>query len=537
MKRFYITLIALVLVSVAGWGQTTKTWNGPASGGSWATAGNWSPSGAPGATNIVVFDNGVSGQITGVPNVTVAGLRVEGNSQVSLVAQSGNNRTLTVSVPGGQTRLVIESGSSLTLVSGGDDIDLNFTRSGAGGGNTLGQIDGTLIVEPGNEADLGNTNTATSVGNGGAIENTGGTVTGAATRLQFNTGSTYSHQRNGGSIPTASWNVASTCEVTGVTTSIPSGFNQSFGNLTWNCPNQSQLESFAASLQTINGNFTVASTGTGQLTLKISGGGGATNTNVAGDFNLTGGFFYIVETSGSHNLNVSGNVNISGGTLARGIGGTANFVFDRTGVQTFTKTGGTISGVIGFRIDNDAEVDFGTSVLDGTDATFTLDAQGKIIVANAAGLSSSGSTGAIQVGGTRTYDSGADYEFRGASTGNFTTAGSGVRDLIINNTSGEVAMGRNFTVSRNLTLENGYITPGANTLLVGTAGNSTSNNNAYVNGQLQKSFNNSSAFTFYVGKSSSVGMRAIGLTTNTGSGTSTFTAEFIRADANTAALV
>jgi hypothetical protein len=51
---------------------------------------------------------------------------------------------------------------------------------------------------------------------------------------------------------------------------------------------------------------------------------------------------------------------------------------------------------------------------------------------------------------------------------------------------------------------------------------------------LQKSFNNSSAFTFYVGKSSSVGMRAIGLTTNTGSGTSTFTAEFIRADANTA---
>ena len=239
MKRFYITLIALVLIYSAGWGQTIKTWDGPASGGSWATAGNWLPNGVPGATNIVVFDNGVSGQITGVPNVTVAGLRVEGNSQVSLVALSGADRTLNVSALGGETRFIIESGSSLTLVSGSNDIDLNFTRS-SGTTNTLGQIDGTLIVEAGNVADLANAGCQTTVGSGGAIENTGGTVSGTSARLQFASGSLYSHQRNTGTIPSATWNAASTCEVTGVTTTIPTGFNQSFGNFIWNCPSQSE---------------------------------------------------------------------------------------------------------------------------------------------------------------------------------------------------------------------------------------------------------------------------------------------------------
>ncbi len=536
MKRFYITLIALVLVSFAGWGQTTKTWNGPASGGSWGTASNWSGGVVPVATDTVVFDVGISGSINNVPTLTLGSLRILGGSNVVFNPLTGGDRTLTISAGSNTTpRLVIEAGSSLTLQGvGTNDMEINLTRSGGGGGFLRADISGTLVLGNRSIIDWNNGSTIATVS--GAIENIAGTIETTATSLVFANGSIYSHQRDGSTIPTATWNAASTCEVTGVTTTMPTGFNQSFGNLTWNCPNQSQLESFATSLQTINGNFTVASTGTGQLTLKISGGGGATNTNVAGDFNLTGGFFYIVETSGSHNLNVSGNVNISGGTLARG-GGTANFVFDRTGVQTFTKTGGTISGVVGFRIDNDAEVDFGTSVLDGADATFTLDAQGKIIVANASGLSSSGSTGAIQVGGTRTYSNDAIYEFRGARTGDFFTNLGVVRSLIINNTNGEVLLDRNFVVNNSLLLENGYLTGNAaigNYLTLNSAATSTSNNGAYVNGRIDKSVNSTTSFTFHVGNPAAGGLRPIQISNTTGTGSSQFQAEFNRTNPNTA---
>lgn len=538
MKRFYITLIALVLVSFAGWGQTTKTWNGPASGGNWTTAGNWLPNGAPGATNIVVFDNGISGQITSVPNVTVAGLRVEGNSQVSLVAQSGNNRTLTVSVPGGQTRLVIESGSSLTLVSGGDDIDLNFTRSGAGGGNTLGQIDGVLVVEGGNEADLANTNTITTVGNGGAIENTGGTILGTSARLQFAAGSTYSHQRNGGAIPTASWNATSTCEVTGVIGTLPtvSSFNQNFGNFTWNCPLQTGNFSFATELETINGNFTINSTGTGDIALKVMGGGTSTTT-VAGDFSISGGNLVFARNTDQTDLIVRGNVSISGGTLTRG-NGLGNFIFGGSTEQAFTKTGGTVSGAVAFQIWNGASVNFGSSVLDGANATFSLAAGGKIIVGSDEGLrSGTTSAGSIQVGGTRTYSNDAIYEFRGARTGDFATTAGNVRSLIINNTNGEVLLDRNFVVGTSLVLENGYLTGNAaigNYLILSNAATSTSNNGAYVNGRIDKNINATTSFTFHVGNPSAGGLRPISISNTTGSGTSQFQAEFNRTNPNTA---
>jgi hypothetical protein len=527
MKKIYALLSAIVLTSAGVHAQ--KTWVGPATGGNWAVASNWSGNAIPVNGDVVVIDGGVSGAINNVPNITLAGLRIEENSTVTFNVLNGGDRNISITGSGNTTRLIIEAGSTLRLEGdNNDDMEITLSRSSAPG-NVLGTVDGTIILGQNAVLDWNNGNTQITVT--GSIENEDGTVQGATGTLGFAAGSFYRHQRNGGSIPSATWDDASTVEVTGVTTSIPNtnSFSQAFGNLIWNCPNQSQLETFDTDLTNIDGDFTVISTGSGRLSLKENGGG-TQSLSIDGDFNLMGGYLYIVEDNGNFNMNVFGNVNISGGTLARG-GGTANFVFDNNGPQVFTKTGGTITGAVNFRIDNDAEVDFGTSVLDGTTGNFLLDADAKIIVAHPDGLSSDGNTGAIQAGGTIAYNSGAIFEFRGPRTGTFTTSNGEVLELIINNASGQVLIERNFAVNSTLELLNGYATTSTSNLItIGTGATVSTANGAYVNGPLAKQMNSNASFEFPVGKVAGSGMRFIRIATSGGGGTSTFTAEFWRAN-------
>lgn len=308
-----------------------------------------------------------------------------------------------------------------------------------------------------------------------------------------------------------------------------SNLNQTFGNFTWNCPLQAINFSFGALLTTINGDFTVNSTGTGSIRLKNIEAG-TTNTTVLGDYIQSGGSLFIVGSNETHNLNVRGDFNMSGGTLTRG--GTpgptslANVVFSGTTVQAFTKTGGTISNSINFTVNNNAKVDFGTSVLSGSTGTFTLAIGGKIITANADGL---GPAGSVQI--TRVFNSLADYEFQGAATGVFTTTTANtVRDLVINNSvnGGDVSLDMPLNVTRTLILTEGVITTTTNLLTLGSAATATAPTvTSFVNGPLAKTGN--TAFTFPVGKAGE-GYRTIGISTP--SGNATFRAEFFRSNPN-----
>lgn len=73
----------------------------------------------------------------------------------------------------------------------------------------------------------------------------------------------HKHTTIAGTIPTATWDAASTCKVTGYTTysGTPGGQNQNFGNFEWNCP----LQQNTINNNTANcyGNFSVVNTGTG----------------------------------------------------------------------------------------------------------------------------------------------------------------------------------------------------------------------------------------------------------------------------------
>ncbi len=329
--------------------------------------------------------------------------------------------------------------------------------------------------------------TGTDMSVDGTILNTGGTITTVGT-LAFNNGSTYNHAMDGGTIPYGVWDPNSTCLITGYKsiTGNPPNYStmlsQSFGNFTWNCPNQTGWITLGGSLNTINGNLTIVSTGTGNLSLANSASG---TLNVQGGFAQSGGIFNLANSSGTFNLNVGGNFSLSGGSLQSG-SGTGNINFDGTTLQSFSKTGGSISGTLNFAIVNNAIVDFGTSVLDGSYSTFNLNSGGSIITANVGGLSTSGSSGSIQ-GGTRTFSAGANYTYNGVTaqvTGNGLT---GANVLTINNAAG-VSLSAKTSVSANLILTNGVLTTTTTNLLSISNSSATAvtggGSSTFVNGPL-----------------------------------------------------
>lgn len=517
MKKIYILLMT-VLVAATGWSKTT-TWVGGANT-NWDNPANWD-NGVPAANDIVIFPTDVTSTITRVAqggSLTLQGLLIQGNSSIRLVNTVA--RVITIANGAAFTDFGIDGGAQLTL---GTNIDLTLA-SGAAGNPTAASINGDLIIEPNRTYDSDNLNVLSNVE--GLIQNSG-TVLGTAARLQFTSGSAYLHRRNAGAVPLATWNANATTSIEGVINVAPSGLNQVFGNFTWNSPSQAINYSFGGALTTINGDFTINSTGTGSIRLKNIEAG-TTATTVAGDYIQTGGTLFIVGTSNNHNLNIRGNFDMSGGTLTRGgASGTATVMFAGTAVQTFTKTAGTISNAINFTINPNAKVDFGTSVLSGSTGTFALSAGGKIITANANGL---GAAGSIQM--TRTFSSGADYEFQGATTGVFTTSTPNtVRDLIINNSAngGDVLLDQPLTVNRNLVLTEGMITTENNLLTLGAAATASAPTiTSFVNGPLAKVFGPPlTGFTFPVGKAGE-GYRTIGITAP--SGPATFRAEFFRSN-------
>ena len=397
-------------------------------------------------------------------------------------------------------------------------IGVNWTVSGAGSKVIIG--DGTnpcVLTIPGVLVFTA----PCDISNLGTLKVSSTAVTPYSGSLTVLNGGTYEHARDGGAIPAATWNPSSNCSVTGVIGTIPvsSSFDQTFGNLIWDCPNQSGLLYLESNI-TIAGNFVVTETGTpydpslkslrisnsnngftitvgGNVVIdnngafKMNNSNGSCIMNIGGDLNVNNGNFTICTGTANSTVNVNGNVNISGGTLClkednttfRGIlnvkgnfthsngtvthldGGTGPGVINYTGTsaQTFSRTGGTFLNLINFTVGAGSILDVGTSTITGSTGTFTLSSGAGIITAHALGLSSSGGTGSIQVSGIRTFNSGADYTYNGSTAQITGNAISTVRDLTVNNANG-LSLTNDIVVNRSLNLTQGTINTGGNIL-------------------------------------------------------------------------
>ena len=288
--------------------------------------------------------------------------------------------------------------------------------------------------------------------------------------IRFNDNSLYNHRLNGGSIPEATWLTNSTCAILQVSNTIPTGLNQVFGNLTWNCPGQTGDIDLNANLE-VRGIFTMANTGSRYLRISTTG----SYTMNLGGYTQTGGRLNLATGGFTCTFNLAGDFNFSGGNLLTSGSGIGNINFTGPGLQNFNRTGGAFSNTrINYTVFNGSVLNMGTSIIDvsGTyvaPGTFTLNPGGGLMMGDPYGITSSttGATGGnIRVLGTRTFSTGADYTYNGSAS-QVTGDGlpSSVRNLTIDNPAG-VTMTGSINVTGILTMAGGNIVPEANSLVL-----------------------------------------------------------------------
>lgn len=340
----------------------------------------------------------------------------------------------------------------------------------------------TLTIANGAGTDL---DVSGVVSNAGTISSTGATIVFGPTGF-------YQHNftTTAGTIPTATWNSTSTCEIIGYVSSAasPSGLGQSFGNFTWNSPNQTNIMSLGGLLTSVAGNLRIVSTGTGAL--RIATTSASFSSTIAGDFIMEGGSTAFT-TSGTSTINVTGNVDISGGTLSMSDGtgsstlnvtgnfshtggtiteissGSGTIRFVKSGMQTYT-SGGTVLNTIHFTVLGGSTLNMGTSAITGG-GNFTLSSGAALGIGSPQGITTTatGAVGNIQVTGTRSYNTAAGYIYNGTAA---QTAGNGlpttVGSLTIDNPAG-FALPGNLVCSGDLNLLQGNFSTGGFTLSVG----------------------------------------------------------------------
>jgi len=354
-----------------------------------------------------------------------------------------NWATATSSPTNTANTITIRNGHTVTVATG---VSTDQTTIDAGG---------QVNVSSGVTLTIANGADATDMTVNGTLRNNAGTVT-TTGALTFGSGGLYQHNftTTNGTIPTATWDTNSTCEIVGYTSYTGDlSITQTYGNFTWNCPNQTGAISANESLDTINGTLKISSTGTGSFVL----GNAANITTIGGNLEISGGTFNI-SAGNALVINLSGNLTISGGTLTETGTGSGAINFAKTGTQVLSITGSpTISNTINFTVNSGAILEFetATTVLSGSIGTFTASSGSSLIIKHASGIASSGSTGCIQTTGTRTFNTGANYTYTG-STAQVTGSGlTGANNLTFSNTAGTTLSAAVTTISGACTIESG----------------------------------------------------------------------------------
>jgi hypothetical protein len=330
-KSFFITLMIINLFlfsSTAGFAGT-KTWNGGVGVGmNWTTGANWLPVGAPAAGDDIVFNTAGTITFSTMPAASIAynSLTI---SDGTVTLAGGAAITLTIGDNPGDDLVI--SGGNLTL---GTNVNITLAA------NAFAGINSTFTINSGSNYNTDGSIVTTGVF--GTIANAG-TITSSAGKLTFGSGSAYSHNQNGGTIPAATWNAASSCIITGLTTIHPAGGAQTFGHLTYNCAGLTGNIIMTTPVSVV-GNFLVQNTGSGVL--EMTGG----SFTVSGEFTMVDDF--IISNTTDRTLTVLGDVAINGGTLdlcngGGGNVGTLNIGGNLTIFGTVTETGSG-SGAINF---------------------------------------------------------------------------------------------------------------------------------------------------------------------------------------------
>ena len=453
LQKGSFLIIFLTLLSSQSFGAT-KTWTAGASG-SWALGTNWSGGTIPVAGDDIVINPTGVWTISNVPSISLNSISIGGSSTVRL---TGNGATvITINNANVTVALNISAGRTLFLgnSTAASAVTITFQTI-----TTAATISGTLT----------NTAASTITANVGTINVTGtisnaGTVTGVAASIVFAAGGTYIHNQNGGTIPTATWNATSNCNITGITNAtLAGGLNQTFGNLNINCAGLTAPVTLTQSgAVTVQGNLLIQGT-SAVNTITLNPAANALTVNGTTTIN-TGGFFNdnndagVNTFTGSITLGGSGGFTTINTTAARllingGIiqGSSSNF---STGTVTFganQSISGAGAGLVtlgdvlignNFNVTNQITVNI-TNTLNGLNGSSTWsNANGSVLNYSGAGMPMT--TGAFTVNtatNTVNYNAAGVQMINNTTYSNLTISGSGTKTL-----QGNTTVGNNLNVS------------------------------------------------------------------------------------------
>lgn len=360
----------------------TYTWLATTGSADWQTPTSWTPSRiSPSSNDVLQFNLGGTSTATNVPAQTVAQILVDNNTDISL--QAAATSTLTLGFAASTNVLSITSGSNLQLSSTGLVVHtLAFPALATLSTNIAGTI--TINANTGfnNTIIFTNLLAANNIITG-TITNNGGVVTSTNLTTTFGSASTYNHARNGGSIPLATWNATSTCNITGITSTALTAFTGAFGNLTWNCPSQTIASPLTAA-SSVAGNLTVTAGSLSDGSFQITGN--ATGTlSVANNATLqigtggTGTVFPTNFTTGNITLSTGSTV-IYGSSAAQNVAGLTyhHLTLTSSGTKTFVTAAPTING--NFAITGCTVNDNGFQIVGNATGTFTMSASASSIL-------------------------------------------------------------------------------------------------------------------------------------------------------------
>jgi hypothetical protein len=387
--------------------------------------------------------------------------------------------------------VAIQGGDTVTV---GADVSVDQVTIAAGG---MVAVDSGYTLTIADGADMDDMSVEGTLWNAGTVTPTG--------VLSFGNGGLYQHSQNAGTIPTSNWGTGSTCEITGAIGNSPGNANQDFYHFVWNCPGQTSNLNLAWDGNTIGGNLTCMNSGSSRFQMTNNTLTGTTIT-INGDVIVTGGTLTSNGSSGAatYTIVVGGNVNVTGGNLStsRGSGGNATwdlmgdfsvsnatlqtsnsssrFVFAGSGVQNVTLTDVSFTSAVNFEVNSGSTMRMkDTSAFRGS-GSFTLNAGATMETEHPDGIN-----GNLQNSGTNTLSTGGSFGYVGAvaqATGSLLP--DTVDNLRINNSAG-VGLSGGVTIDGVLTLENGNITTGGDTVHISATG-SVARTNGHIDGNLEK---------------------------------------------------
>ncbi len=351
-------------------------------GNSLTVYGNWSDNGGT-----FLADNTSTVTIGGTGTQTISST---GGSETFYNLTIGN--TLSAS---GSINLNIKGNwtNNSTFTAGSSTVTFNGTTQSIGGSaatafNTITIANGSVTTGPATNGPTANT---FNINNGGKyIKTDAGGIMGGT--RNFGATSTYEIQNSGMTFA-----------------------NVSFGNLIINFSGAGNL-SAGGLLQTVQGNLTIQSTGTGTFSLATTQ---TPTVNIAGNLIVNAGTFNFSTGSGAPTVNITGDVQLNGGTLQpTGSGGSAINSFNVFG--NWTNNGGTFvpdAGTVNFNNSSADQTINGTSISE-TFNNLTLNKNGNKLIID-------GNIITVNVGGVLTFPD--------ASSGIISTATTHI--LVITNTA------------------------------------------------------------------------------------------------------